>query len=44
MIRAERAPRVFAIVPAAGRGERFAPGAATPKQYAPLAGRTLIEW
>ena len=44
MIRAERAPRVFAIVPAAGRGERFAPGAATPKQYAPLAGRTVIEW
>ncbi len=38
------ARRVFAIVPAAGRGERFAPGAATPKQYAPLAGRTLIEW
>jgi 2-C-methyl-D-erythritol 4-phosphate cytidylyltransferase/2-C-methyl-D-erythritol 2,4-cyclodiphosphate synthase len=44
MSRAERAPRVFAIVPAAGRGERFAPGATTPKQYAPLAGRTLIEW
>ncbi len=38
------ARRVFAVVPAAGRGERFAPTAATPKQYAPLAGRTMIEW
>ena len=36
--------RVFAILPAAGRGERFAPGAALPKQYAQLAGRTLLEW
>ncbi|MDE2304761.1 MAG: 2-C-methyl-D-erythritol 4-phosphate cytidylyltransferase [Gammaproteobacteria bacterium] len=36
--------RVFAILPAAGRGERFAPGAALPKQYHPLRGRALIEW
>ena len=36
--------RVFAVLPAAGRGERFAPGAARPKQYHPLRGRALIEW
>ena len=44
--------RVWAIVPAAGHGARFsAPSSATtpasgtaPKQYAPLAGATVIEW
>ncbi len=41
---APAAKRVFAILPAAGRGERFAPGAAAPKQYAGLAGRTMLEW
>jgi 2-C-methyl-D-erythritol 4-phosphate cytidylyltransferase / 2-C-methyl-D-erythritol 2,4-cyclodiphosphate synthase len=38
--------RVWAIVPAAGRGERFAastPGSA-PKQYAPLLGATVLAW
>lgn len=35
-------PRAWAIVPAAGRGERFA--TAVPKQYAPLLGRPVIEW
>jgi 2-C-methyl-D-erythritol 4-phosphate cytidylyltransferase len=34
--------RYWLVMPAAGAGTRF--GAATPKQYAPLAGRTLIEW
>jgi 2-C-methyl-D-erythritol 4-phosphate cytidylyltransferase / 2-C-methyl-D-erythritol 2,4-cyclodiphosphate synthase len=37
--------RVWAIVPAAGRGARF--GASTsspPKQYAPLLGATVVEW
>src|SRR6516162_3015402 len=29
-------------MPAAGSGSRF--GGAFPKQYAPLAGRTVIEW
>jgi 2-C-methyl-D-erythritol 4-phosphate cytidylyltransferase/2-C-methyl-D-erythritol 2,4-cyclodiphosphate synthase len=41
------APRRFwAIVPAAGRGERFASAAATsvPKQYTPLLGRSVLEW
>jgi 2-C-methyl-D-erythritol 4-phosphate cytidylyltransferase len=40
------ARRVFAVVPAAGRGERFAaqtPDRA-PKQYAALCGATVIEW
>jgi len=40
------APRVWAIVPAAGRGERFtasAPGLGA-KQYAPLLGATVLEW
>jgi 2-C-methyl-D-erythritol 4-phosphate cytidylyltransferase / 2-C-methyl-D-erythritol 2,4-cyclodiphosphate synthase len=39
-------PRLWAIVPAAGRGERFAASAGTnlPKQYSPLLGRTVIEW
>jgi 2-C-methyl-D-erythritol 4-phosphate cytidylyltransferase/2-C-methyl-D-erythritol 2,4-cyclodiphosphate synthase len=38
--------RVWAIVPAAGRGARFAASshAATPKQYAPLLGATVLEW
>jgi 2-C-methyl-D-erythritol 4-phosphate cytidylyltransferase/2-C-methyl-D-erythritol 2,4-cyclodiphosphate synthase len=38
--------RVWAIVPAAGRGERFAaatPGS-PPKQYSSLLGRSLLEW
>ena len=38
--------RVWAIVPAAGRGTRFAaptPGSA-PKQYAMLLGATVLEW
>jgi 2-C-methyl-D-erythritol 4-phosphate cytidylyltransferase / 2-C-methyl-D-erythritol 2,4-cyclodiphosphate synthase len=51
-----KARRFWAVVPAAGRGERFdaatgagAPGAAAPgasrlpKQYAPLAGATVLE-
>ena len=33
-------PRLFALVPAAGGGSRF--GAASPKQYARLAGRPLL--
>jgi|HubBroStandDraft_1064217.scaffolds.fasta_scaffold00676_8 2-C-methyl-D-erythritol 4-phosphate cytidylyltransferase / 2-C-methyl-D-erythritol 2,4-cyclodiphosphate synthase len=39
-------PRVWAIVPAAGRGARFSastPGS-VPKQYAPLHGATVLEW
>jgi 2-C-methyl-D-erythritol 4-phosphate cytidylyltransferase/2-C-methyl-D-erythritol 2,4-cyclodiphosphate synthase len=38
--------RVWAIVPAAGRGARFARCAvdAAPKQYAPLLGATVLEW
>lgn len=32
----------WAVVPAAGKGARF--GGALPKQYSPLAGRTVIEW
>jgi 2-C-methyl-D-erythritol 4-phosphate cytidylyltransferase/2-C-methyl-D-erythritol 2,4-cyclodiphosphate synthase len=36
---------VWAIVPAAGRGARFAASTeAAPKQYAPLLGATVIEW
>jgi 2-C-methyl-D-erythritol 4-phosphate cytidylyltransferase/2-C-methyl-D-erythritol 2,4-cyclodiphosphate synthase len=40
------ARRVWAIVPAAGRGARFSASKtdALPKQYAPLAGATVIEW
>jgi 2-C-methyl-D-erythritol 4-phosphate cytidylyltransferase len=34
--------RYWLVMPAAGTGQRF--GAALPKQYAPLAGRTVIEW
>ena len=39
-------PRLWAIVPAAGRGERFAAssGSNLPKQYSQLLGRTVIEW
>ncbi len=42
--------RVWAIVPAAGSGARFAAGAtagapgAAPKQYASLSGATVLEW
>ncbi|MBL4584346.1 MAG: 2-C-methyl-D-erythritol 4-phosphate cytidylyltransferase [Pseudomonadales bacterium] len=35
------APRLVAVVPAAGIGKRM--GAAIPKQYLPLCGRTVIE-
>lgn len=35
-------PGCWAVVPAAGRGTRF--GGDIPKQYQPLAGRTVIEW
>jgi 2-C-methyl-D-erythritol 4-phosphate cytidylyltransferase len=34
--------RYWLVMPAAGTGRRF--GAAIPKQYAPLCGRTVIEW
>ena len=34
--------RYWLVMPAAGTGQRF--GAPTPKQYAPLEGRTVIEW
>lgn len=36
------AVRRWAVVPAAGRGERFA--AAAPKQYAQLLGRPVVSW
>ncbi|HWX26568.1 MAG TPA: 2-C-methyl-D-erythritol 2,4-cyclodiphosphate synthase [Steroidobacteraceae bacterium] len=37
--------RVWAIVPAAGRGARFvSPTHPIPKQYAPLYGATVLEW
>jgi len=38
--------RIWAVVPAAGRGARFAqPGESTlPKQYATLLGATVLEW
>ena len=37
--------RVWAVVPAAGRGLRFDPANLNgPKQYAPLAGATVLEW
>ena len=38
--------RIWAVVPAAGRGERFDSSASKgpPKQYAPLQGSTVIEW
>ena len=42
---AVEARRVFAVVPAAGRGARFDPSAkGSPKQYAALLGATVIEW
>jgi 2-C-methyl-D-erythritol 4-phosphate cytidylyltransferase/2-C-methyl-D-erythritol 2,4-cyclodiphosphate synthase len=43
-VKAER--RVWAIVPAAGRGARFAAStpSSAPKQYAPLLGATVLEW
>jgi 2-C-methyl-D-erythritol 4-phosphate cytidylyltransferase len=34
--------RFLAVIPAAGTGSRM--GAAIPKQYLPLAGRTVLEW
>jgi 2-C-methyl-D-erythritol 4-phosphate cytidylyltransferase len=37
-----RARRYWAVVPAAGRGERF--GGRLPKQYAPLLGRPVLSW
>jgi 2-C-methyl-D-erythritol 4-phosphate cytidylyltransferase/2-C-methyl-D-erythritol 2,4-cyclodiphosphate synthase len=42
----QKARRIWAVVPAAGRGERFeksAGAAHRPKQYAPLAGSTVLE-
>ncbi len=42
-----QARRVWAIVPAAGRGERFESAAGAhrlPKQYAPLLGSSVLEW
>lgn len=37
--------RIWAVVPAAGRGLRFDPAHLNgPKQYAPLAGATVLEW
>jgi 2-C-methyl-D-erythritol 4-phosphate cytidylyltransferase/2-C-methyl-D-erythritol 2,4-cyclodiphosphate synthase len=39
------ARRLWAIVPAAGRGERFASATPSiPKQYAPLRGKSVLEW
>ena len=40
------ARRLWAIVPAAGKGERFAaaPARSIPKQYVPLLGRSVLEW
>ncbi len=38
-------PRIWAVIPAAGRGERFALSAgAVPKQYANLLMGTVLEW
>src|SRR5215472_15236179 len=34
--------RYWLVMPAAGSGSRF--GAGLPKQYTPLAGRTMLEW
>ena len=44
MSRPSAARRAWAIVPAAGRGERFGSAAAEPKQYAPLLGKPMLEW
>jgi 2-C-methyl-D-erythritol 4-phosphate cytidylyltransferase / 2-C-methyl-D-erythritol 2,4-cyclodiphosphate synthase len=43
---AQAARRVWAIVPAAGRGARFSASvpSAAPKQYASLLGATVLEW
>jgi 2-C-methyl-D-erythritol 4-phosphate cytidylyltransferase/2-C-methyl-D-erythritol 2,4-cyclodiphosphate synthase len=42
-VRAAR--RLWAIVPAAGRGERFASASPSiPKQYTPLRGKSVLEW
>ena len=42
---AHAARRVWAIVPAAGRGARFeSTHSQGPKQYAPLLGATVLEW
>ena len=40
------ARRLWAIVPAAGRGERFAAAASSsiPKQYTQLRGKSVLEW
>jgi 2-C-methyl-D-erythritol 2,4-cyclodiphosphate synthase/2-C-methyl-D-erythritol 4-phosphate cytidylyltransferase len=40
------ARRLWAIVPAAGRGERFSTDSThgVPKQYTPLLGRSVLEW
>ncbi len=35
-------PRTIALVPAAGRGERF--GGDLPKQFLPIAGRPMLAW
>jgi 2-C-methyl-D-erythritol 2,4-cyclodiphosphate synthase/2-C-methyl-D-erythritol 4-phosphate cytidylyltransferase len=45
-MRSSRATRrVWAIVPAAGRGTRFSSVAdSAPKQYAPLLGSTVLQW
>ena len=37
-----RGERLWAVVPAAGRGERF--GSRLPKQYIPLLGRPVLSW
>jgi 2-C-methyl-D-erythritol 4-phosphate cytidylyltransferase / 2-C-methyl-D-erythritol 2,4-cyclodiphosphate synthase len=42
----QKARRIWAVVPAAGRGERFEKSARAshpPKQYSPLAGSTVLE-
>jgi 2-C-methyl-D-erythritol 4-phosphate cytidylyltransferase/2-C-methyl-D-erythritol 2,4-cyclodiphosphate synthase len=47
VIALQKARRIWAVVPAAGRGERFERSTGPshpPKQYAPLAGTTVLEW
>jgi len=45
MSSASAPPRIWAIVPAAGRGSRFSSDpSAPPKQYAELLGKSLFEW
>jgi 2-C-methyl-D-erythritol 4-phosphate cytidylyltransferase / 2-C-methyl-D-erythritol 2,4-cyclodiphosphate synthase len=47
VISGRKARRIWAVVPAAGRGERFEATSTPqrlPKQYAPLAGATVLEW